>query len=61
MGCTCVSLVTVADHLSVAVVLVTGGSEVASAVWAIWARAGPTLVTHTCAQHWVAVVTVGTP
>lgn len=54
-------MVTVADHLSVAVVLVTGGSEVSSAVWAIRAGAGLASVTVTCAQHRVAVVTIGTP
>lgn len=40
---TCVTLVAVTDHLLVAVVLVTRGSKVTSAVWALRTGAGPTL------------------
>lgn len=39
---TCVTLVAVADHLLVAVVLVTRGGKVASAVRALRTGAGPT-------------------
>lgn len=55
---TCVTLVTVADNLSVTVVLVTRSSKVASTVGTVWTRAWTTLTT---AQNWVTIVTIGTP
>lgn len=58
---TYVSLVTVADDLSVTVVLVTRSSKVASAVGPFWTGTWTTLTTGCQAQHWVTIVTMGTP
>lgn len=58
---TCVALVTVADYLSVTVVLVTRCSKVASTVGPIRTGARTTLTTRWFAQNWVTIVTTGTP
>lgn len=58
---TCVTLVTVADNLSVTVVLVTRSSKVASTVGPVWTGAWATLTTGRFAQNWVTIVTIGTP
>ena len=58
---TCVTLVTVADNLSVMVVLVTRCSKVASAVGALWTLARATLTIGCFAQNWVTVVAIATP
>lgn len=55
---TCVTLVTVADNLSVTVVLVTRCGKVASAVGPIRTGARTALA---YAQNRVAIVTIGTP
>lgn len=58
---TCVTLFTVANNLSVTVVLVTRSSKVATAVGSIWTGARTTLTTGSFAQNWVTIVTIGTP
>lgn len=58
---TCVTLFTVADDLSVSVVLVTRSSKVTSTVGPFWTRTWTALTTRGKAQNWVAVVTIGTP
>lgn len=58
---TCVSLVAVADDLSVSTVLITRHGKVASAVGTIWAGARTTLTAGCWAQNWIAIVTIGAP
>lgn len=58
---TCVTLITVADDLSVPVILVAGSSKVAATVRPLRTRTRPALATGWEAQHRVAVVAVGAP
>lgn len=58
---TCVTLFTVANYLSVPIVLVAGSSKVATTVGPVWTGTRTTLATGSFAQNRVPIVPIGTP